>query len=348
MKKAGFNPRTLFSASEPGAWYDPSDLSTLFQDSAGTVPVTAVEQPVGRILDKSGRGNHATQATALNRPVLSAKVNLLLNTETLSTQTATTAATSQTLRFEGAGSITLSGTATGTYSAGAHTFTTTAGTLTLTVSGSVTSADLRASNDGVGLPSYQRVNTATDYDTAGFPLHLRFNGTNQWLQTGNIDFTGTDKISLWAGYRKLALGTQLLAGVSDIDAASAKFGLFAEIGTNPNAARLFSSGSENANYSAVTSPSSFPPPLTLTIVATGSISGRRNELFVNGVSVGVNTADQGSGNHGNLPLFIGSTLGTSRRFNGKLFGLIIRGAASNATQITQTEAWVNGKTGAYA
>lgn len=75
----------LFSASEPGAWYDPSDMSTLFQDSAGTTPVTAVEQPVGRMLDKSGRGNHATQATTTKRPVLSRRVNLhRFNTENFS------------------------------------------------------------------------------------------------------------------------------------------------------------------------------------------------------------------------------------------------------------------------
>ena len=36
-----------------GAWFDPSDLSTLYQDAAGTIPVTAVEQPVGLMLDKS-------------------------------------------------------------------------------------------------------------------------------------------------------------------------------------------------------------------------------------------------------------------------------------------------------
>lgn len=36
-----------------GALFDPSDLSTLYQDAAGTTPVTAVEQPVGLILDKS-------------------------------------------------------------------------------------------------------------------------------------------------------------------------------------------------------------------------------------------------------------------------------------------------------
>ena len=74
----------LFAASEPGAWYDPSDLSTMFQDEAGTTPVTAVEQPVGRMLDKSGRGNHATQATTTKRPVYSRRVNMLTKTDAIS------------------------------------------------------------------------------------------------------------------------------------------------------------------------------------------------------------------------------------------------------------------------
>jgi len=78
---SSFTPKHLFSAGEQGVWYDPSDLSTLFQDSAGTTPVTAVEQPVGLVLDKSGRGNHASQSTAAKRPVLSARYNLLTYTE---------------------------------------------------------------------------------------------------------------------------------------------------------------------------------------------------------------------------------------------------------------------------
>lgn len=46
--------KSIFSkyATAPKAWYDPSDLSTQFQDSAGTAPVTAVGQPVGLTLDK--------------------------------------------------------------------------------------------------------------------------------------------------------------------------------------------------------------------------------------------------------------------------------------------------------
>ena len=64
-----------------GAWFDPEDISTMFQDSAGTTPVTALEQPVGRWLDKSGNGNHATQSITASRPTLSARYNLLTKTE---------------------------------------------------------------------------------------------------------------------------------------------------------------------------------------------------------------------------------------------------------------------------
>jgi len=62
--------RSLFARGEKGVWFDPSDLSTMFQDSAGTTPVTAAGQPVGRIVDKSGNGVAATQGTAGSRPVL--------------------------------------------------------------------------------------------------------------------------------------------------------------------------------------------------------------------------------------------------------------------------------------
>lgn len=71
----------LFGAGEQGAWYDVADMSTLFQDAAGATPVTAVEQQVGRMLDKSGRGNHATQVTATKRPVFSRRYNTWLRTE---------------------------------------------------------------------------------------------------------------------------------------------------------------------------------------------------------------------------------------------------------------------------
>lgn len=66
----GFTPYSLFSSGQQGFWYDPSDFSTMFQDAAGTTPVTATGQAVGLIRDKSGKGNHASQASATSRPLL--------------------------------------------------------------------------------------------------------------------------------------------------------------------------------------------------------------------------------------------------------------------------------------
>ena len=63
-----FTPLSLFQNGEDGAWYDPSDLTTLFQDAAGTIPVTLDGQPVGLVTDKSGNGNNASQPVAAARP----------------------------------------------------------------------------------------------------------------------------------------------------------------------------------------------------------------------------------------------------------------------------------------
>lgn len=65
-----WDPSRLFTAGVRGAYYDFNDLSTMFQDTAGTIPVTAVGQSVALVLDKSGNGQHISQATAGNRPVL--------------------------------------------------------------------------------------------------------------------------------------------------------------------------------------------------------------------------------------------------------------------------------------
>lgn len=60
----------LFANNEQGFAFDFNDLSTMYQDAAGTIPVTGVGQPVGRVLDKSGCGNHASQSTSAKRPIL--------------------------------------------------------------------------------------------------------------------------------------------------------------------------------------------------------------------------------------------------------------------------------------
>lgn len=101
--------------------------------------------------------------------------NLLTATATLSTQNVTTEAKAYTLSFKGTGTVTLSGTSTDgpLVGTGANdrvelTFTPSAGTLTLTVSGSVTEAQLEA---GSAFTIYEAVGAGRyDISISGQPV----------------------------------------------------------------------------------------------------------------------------------------------------------------------------------
>ena len=75
----------LFANGEQGFFYDPNDLSTMFQDAAGTIPVTGAGQPIGLIRDKSGRNNHAYSTTSSRCPIFEQKPILGANFVTDST-----------------------------------------------------------------------------------------------------------------------------------------------------------------------------------------------------------------------------------------------------------------------
>lgn len=211
-------------------------------------------------------------------------------------------------------------------------------------------ADLRVANDALNQPSYQRINTATDYDTVGFKPYLKFNGTNQWLQTNSIDFTYGDKMFVSAGVRKL----------SDVSRA-----IVTELGASPstNFFNLEASGpSAGANYgsllagSAITSVSgtTFTSPTTNVVTIQYDISQatRNTELLmrVNGAIPTLtyaNASNAGTGNYGNYPLYIGARAGSSLWFNGRLYGMVVAGKSTSTSEITNTENYLNQKTGAY-
>lgn len=66
-----WEPGQLFANGAAGIWLDPSNPGSMFQDEAGTVPVTAPGQPVGLITDSSKLGLDARQS-ATARPTLGA------------------------------------------------------------------------------------------------------------------------------------------------------------------------------------------------------------------------------------------------------------------------------------
>jgi hypothetical protein len=74
-----FTPSHLWD-SGVALWLDAADQSTLFQNSDGTTPATAANDPIGCWLDKSGNGRHAT-ATSGDRP--SYNVNPINDTPTI-------------------------------------------------------------------------------------------------------------------------------------------------------------------------------------------------------------------------------------------------------------------------
>lgn len=441
------NPLSWFAAGEQGAWYDPSDLTTLFQDSAGTIPVTAVEQPVGLMKDKSGKSNHAFQATAGNRPTLSARVNTLLATDgfsggiltptngltltgsglldprggfTAKKYTNSTNSTQQRLYSgaTGTGSLTysvevlyvdarfiqldLAGTSTGTsavtfdlvnktyslvYTVAAPTATitplangylrlsvigypeTTAiqniqlyvleadpGAVTPTTTGTnksviVAGADLRPTNSGALLPPYQRVNTASDYDTVGFPLYLKANGTSSAMSTNSIDFTATDKMTVVTGVRKLSDVTGVILEESPVtDGSHGGFIIHTTVSPANGYTTGCSSSNSGVQFSGCTVTTFIAPvnnvvsvlyDLSKTLVADVVIPK------VNGSTPTKSTVGTTPviGTFNNYPFYLFARAGTSLWFNGQFYGAIIRGAQSDTASLTQTENYMATKTG---
>lgn len=342
----GFVPTDIFTGGAVGAWYDPSDITTMFQDSAGTTPVTSYGQPVGKILDKSGNGNHLIQSVSINRPMLDARLNIIdANSDALTTQTVTTFPNAQTLSFTGTGSVALSGVHTDTLNGtGANdrvslTFTPSAGgSLTLTVTGTVTFAQLELGN---AFTVYQRVTTTTDYADVGVPRYLKFDGTNSYLVSAStVDFTSVNEINLFCGARK------------NSDSATAKMivELSQSVGSYNGSFQLTSpQAGSDARFSVkgtiqqTVSKTSVSGAVRFVATCNANISTPITTLRWNGVAGTPNTSNLGTGNFGNYNLYVGKRNGASFPWDGRLNQLCIRGGALTNAQITAMESYINNK-----
>lgn len=301
-------------------------------------------------------GNHAYQTTTTSRPTLSARYNLLTATDTLTTQSVTTVATSYTLKLTGAGSVTLSGTAAGSYSAGTYTITCTAGSLTLTVSGSVTQADLRIANDGVGLPPYQRVVDANTYDTAGFPLYLKPDGVDDFLQTASVAFSGTDKLFVAVALRKLSdASASSFVELSSTYANAGTFAIFAPAIPNNGEISFGLNGSAGGappyiRVMALSAPVSVVASCSFDISApdrAAEIDPRINGIAPTATVWGNATVSAGSGGLGNYPLYFFRRGGASIPFSGRSYGTIIVGRVLSSIEQSAVGSYLRQKSRAF-
>ena len=179
--------KTLITAYS-GALFVPSD-TTCFSDSAGSTPAVQ-DGVVGRINDLAGSGLYASQATTGYKPILrKGAKNLYLNSATLSTQNNTVSAIPYTVQHTGTGTITFSGAYVGSLAgAGTITFTPSAGTLTSTVTGTVSNAMLE-----IGPTASPYVATTSSPASNGIGLWwLDFDGTDDRLDLSAVPFQMAD------------------------------------------------------------------------------------------------------------------------------------------------------------
>lgn len=358
--------KALFAAGEQGAWYNPSDLSTMFQTTTGNTPVTADGQPVGLILDKS-KGLALGPELITNGNFNNGSTGWILGTGwTVSSGVATFTPGTNAYIYQsisGVAGKTLKVTLTviqGTAVLGSSTYGVTTslgvGTHTLYVkpvinefsiwANSLTSVDNISAKELAGNHASQATAAARPlYKTDGTYSWLQFDGVDDCLSTSAIDLTSTNKMSVYYGARKVAEDGPGIVFETSIN-SNTNAGSFAAIVPSSAGGNDVLARSNGSVVASVTATSVFAP---VTFVATQllDIAAPLVSLTINNGSAAVISASQGSGNYGNHSLYLGARAGASLCFKGNVYQIIIRGAASSAAEISDAKTWVNSKTGAY-
>lgn len=357
--------KSLFANNEVGFAYDPNDLSTLYQDAAGTIPVTGAGQPVGLVLDKSKGlvlgieklSNNDFSNSGVGWVIAGGVPTYVGGVVTLTSQAGDIGEIYQDIsvpagrwvkitaraKYSNAQSFGLNVYDGGGYAnyKGAIAFSTsfeeksgyffsTTGSLRVRMRLSTSTAIGTGDVDYISVKELPG-NHAYQTNSASRPIlrrnattgayYLEFDGTDDFLQTANIDFTATDKVSLFAAYKNilpLASYKLLLELSGNSDTTNGTFGIFApalgsDVGFSVSS-RGTSQVKNNINNQPITQ--------GLILSCSLSISPPLNVNKVNGVQAANNTAPQGTGNYGNYPLYIGRRAGNTNSFNGHLYSLI--------------------------
>jgi hypothetical protein len=394
-----FLPSDLFAAGEEGAWFDPGDIASLFQDTAGTLPVTTPGQSVALMRDKSGRGHNATQSTAGYRPtwqidpygygyLLFDGVNdyMVTNNINLTGTSKVTASVGllvdTTNRAAGIRKTTYTGywanspsffnTATSTGNTVATNFTiasepsTTSeqyfgtfladytGTWTFTITSDDESALWIGDTAGFGytianasaVASYSGPGTATINMVAGQYYLIRVmygNGPSTGSLNVTYAHTGQSATNNFTGKLFYDPAGGAISTGTDVNSVNGTFLIGAPSNTADHSFYLRGTSTIQARVQNVVAGDDI-------LTGVFDISQATKELeLVPRLSGTVETdiswlgTNAGTGNFGNRPLYIGAIGGSATYFKGHIYGIVVRGALSNNTEITKTEAWINRK-----
>ncbi|MEO9630954.1 MAG: hypothetical protein ABJG14_11000 [Sulfitobacter sp.] len=375
--RTAFSPASLFRDGSQGVWCDPSDLSTMFQDAAGTTPVTAPGDPVGLLLDKS-RGltlgpelldEYGSGWTAANTtPSISEDTVALTNgawRATYSRGFATIVGQSYRLDYGhitdvngsspliriltsdtwgGTQLVSLSPTASG----GSVLFTATTTTTYIYLGANAVASGLVSSFGPTSvkhLPGHHASQATASkrptYQTDGTLHWLSFDGVDDFMAVPLAATQSLQKFTAVLGlsFRNIAATGMVLASS---DAAS-RYAYAMYSGGGEATARLRSSA---ATPDVISTPATNNVPLITNTAYDGSVGELR--LRSNGTDAASTGTSGGGGTPDTNPFYLGARNGdgTADLFsNSRIYGIVMLGRILTMTETSDTEQYLADKSG---
>jgi hypothetical protein len=198
---------------------------------------------------------------------------------------------------------------------------------------------------GSAVTDYQKVVTALDVTSARVPTrhYLQFDGVDDSLVTNNVDFSSSNKLSVFIGLRKFSDATpQNILGYEPAIAKGFQIGAAVQTFVSTFANYNLNLQPQNSTSGYSRRLTTFAAPVSSTLYAqfdrTVSTFAEAIQGRVNGAIPAYTDASSVSDNVGtfaNAPLSIGAAGGIF--FNGQIFGLVARGTSSTTTEIVQAE-----------
>jgi hypothetical protein len=205
--------------------------------------------------------------------------------------------------------------------------------------------------EGSTASAYQKVTSTFDVTEAGqADNYYLFHGGSadpRWMQTPSIDFTGTDKMTVFAGVQLLVPRSNnspmVQIGDSVISATDAVI-IFRSGDGSVDATRVTFSGSGVNQSSRVSQ--AYPSTSVFSAVMDGAATGVSEiDYRIDGISVSSgSTTDSGITSIGSQVVSIGANNIGGNALNGQIYSLIVRGAQTDTPTIERTEKYVASKT----
>ncbi len=199
---------------------------------------------------------------------------------------------------------------------------------------------------------YQRVNTATDYDTdLKFPRYIKFDGVDDFLSTAII-VPNTNKAQVFAGVRNnnTSVGVLIENSTTSSNGTSGSLAIYSRSAANGDYAFAANLGA-TYGYRQTANSWGFPSNNLLSVIYDGSTAGITNAIKpqINGADIPlIVVGTTAVGGFTANPLFIGRRTGSSLPFNGYVYQLIVRfGPNLTPDEITSTQNWVNERAKIY-